>query len=66
METPVVETVSKIEYLGEEQYTKFFEERRTMHEASYRHTAQEHVGTLQSFTDQDAVKAEDATCCSEE
>ena len=31
-----------------------------MHEASYRHTAQEHVATLQSVTDQDAVKAADA------
>ena len=37
-----------------------------MHEASYRHTAQKHVGTLQSVTDQDAVKAADATRCSEE
>ena len=37
METPVAETVTNIEYLGEEQYTRFVEKRL---EASYRHTAQ--------------------------
>ena len=44
IETPVAETVRKIESLDEEQYTKFVEERlELMHEASYRHTAQEQL-----------------------
>ena len=67
METPVAETVRKIESLGEEQHTKFVEERLELCTKPVTDTQpQEQVATLQSVTDQDAIKAADATRRSEE
>ena len=67
MDTPAAETVRKIESLGEEEYTKFVEERLELCAKPVTDTQpQEQVATLQSVTDQDAVKAADATRRSEE
>lgn len=66
MDTPAAETVRKIESLGEEQYTKFVEERLELCTKPVTDTSQEQVATLQSVTVQDAIKAANATRRSEE
>ena len=66
MDTPAAETVRMIESLSEEQYTKFLEERLELCTKPVTQLLKNKLPVFSQVTDQDTIKAADATRRSEE